>query len=134
LYGTSVAVQAMRAFPENEGLQWRAVEALHNVYEWGNDDDKGSFLKYRRGLDPAVAAAWRGLQHSALNLLLLFGRVEDLRPAMARWALARAIFAAEPHGGWCGRLRWRKGWWRLDDGERPPRRGEVPQGLLIPFM
>jgi hypothetical protein len=67
-FGTErqVAVRAMRAVPENEGLQWRAAEALHNVYEWGDDDDKGRFVKYRRGLDPAVAAAWRSLQHSLL--------------------------------------------------------------------
>jgi hypothetical protein len=52
------------------------------------------------GLDPAVAAAWRSLQLSVLDLLLLLGQVEDLRPAMTQsGALARAIFAAERHGG-----------------------------------
>jgi hypothetical protein len=38
-YGTSLLVQAMHDFPDAEGLQWRAPEALHNVLAFGEDAD-----------------------------------------------------------------------------------------------
>jgi hypothetical protein len=98
----------MRRFPDNEGLQLRAVEALVNVLCLVSDIGKEVFVGDCRGLRPVVRAMTRypdnaDLQERAVTLLGLICPIEGLRPALVRaGALSRVVAAAERHGAEAG--------------------------------